>query len=413
MAQSPDVRLVRESKFRPLLDQHLPAAAEAAKLGGGSGSGIEEVSGTVTLDASGPAIREFWSTGATTFKANGVDTLISSATGTVWRRTGSGSWGYQTVPETWTTPAPSGGTTPTEPTLTQVTPAAPTFDDTADTYTIPSTTGVDYLVGGVVQTAGVKTYSDTDTDVIVTAQAKSGYTLTGTTSWVLAFTKKSVAPAPSYQSTALALAPKVFLTGADAQNLGTGGIVPEWQYGAPKGTGSALGGFPVSMRTSNASQPTVFDRGKVGMGSATSWSWSCIVRLNEYSSAGGQYLTGFQTGSGSPAGVLVGPTGGTPTPVITWVHGKGARTISTANPITAPQTFVYGAECDGTTLTAYINGSAVGTGPAVSQPLDGNFTTLMSSSPLTCSVDWAGLAMFNKAIGAEAHLQLAKDVGVA
>lgn len=32
MAQSPDVRLVRESKFRPLLDQHLPAAAEAARI---------------------------------------------------------------------------------------------------------------------------------------------------------------------------------------------------------------------------------------------------------------------------------------------------------------------------------------------------------------------------------------------
>ena len=110
MAQSPDVRLVRESKFRPLLDQHLPAAAEAAKIGG-SGSGIEEVSGTVVLGADGPSVREFWSTGATTFKANGADTLISSATGTVWRRTGSGSWGYQTVPETWTTPAATPDTT--------------------------------------------------------------------------------------------------------------------------------------------------------------------------------------------------------------------------------------------------------------------------------------------------------------
>ena len=79
--------------------------------GGGSGSGIEQVSGTVTLDASGAPIREFFTTGATTFKANGADTLISSFTAVVWRRNSQGSWGYQVVQDSWTTPTPTPDTT--------------------------------------------------------------------------------------------------------------------------------------------------------------------------------------------------------------------------------------------------------------------------------------------------------------
>ena len=105
-----DVNAQIDARTKATMRADLPALAKELKIGG-SGSGIEEVSGTVTLDATGPAIREFWSTGATTFKANGADTLISSATGTVWRRTGSGSWGYQVVPEEWTTPTTTPDTT--------------------------------------------------------------------------------------------------------------------------------------------------------------------------------------------------------------------------------------------------------------------------------------------------------------
>ena len=38
-----------------------------------------------------------------------------------------------------------------------VTPAAPTWNDTADTYTIPTSAGVDYIVGGAVKAAGTYT----------------------------------------------------------------------------------------------------------------------------------------------------------------------------------------------------------------------------------------------------------------
>lgn len=71
-----------------------------------SGGGVESVSGTVTLDATGEPIREFYTTGATTFRANGVDTPLGAYTAVVWRRTAQGSWGYQVVQDGWTTPTP-------------------------------------------------------------------------------------------------------------------------------------------------------------------------------------------------------------------------------------------------------------------------------------------------------------------
>jgi hypothetical protein len=72
---------------------------------------------------------------------------------------------------------------------TEVTPGAVTFDDLCgtenDTYTIPTTTGVDYQVSGVTKAAD--TY-DGSGSVTVTAVAQDGFTLTGTTEWSHTFT---------------------------------------------------------------------------------------------------------------------------------------------------------------------------------------------------------------------------------
>lgn len=104
MAENPEDLIVTDAELR----RQLPALAKELKIGG---SGVEPVSGTVTLDASGAPIREFFTTGATTFKANGADTLISSFTALVWRRSSTGSWGYQIVQDAWVTPAPTPDTT--------------------------------------------------------------------------------------------------------------------------------------------------------------------------------------------------------------------------------------------------------------------------------------------------------------
>lgn len=75
------------------------------------------------------------------------------------------------------------------PAPTPVTPTAPTADDEADTYTIPATEGVQYLVDDAVVEAGTVSVGDVDATVVVTAEALEGYVLEGTASWTLTFTK--------------------------------------------------------------------------------------------------------------------------------------------------------------------------------------------------------------------------------
>lgn len=83
-----------------------------------------------------------------------------------------------------------------EPEPEEVTATAPTFDDVADTYKIPQKAGVQYLVDGVPTAAKTVTVGDVDATVVVTAEAKEGYVLEGTTSWTGTFTKAPVEPEP-------------------------------------------------------------------------------------------------------------------------------------------------------------------------------------------------------------------------
>lgn len=106
------------------------------------------------------------------------------------------------------TPTPTPEPTPTPkpvepkeetPVIVDVTPTAPTYKDECeakkDTYTIPAKTGVTYVVNGKVTKAG--TYPRTDAKVEITAKAKDGYKLTGTTSWAFTFTDEPCAAAPA------------------------------------------------------------------------------------------------------------------------------------------------------------------------------------------------------------------------
>lgn len=74
-----------------------------------------------------------------------------------------------------------------------VTPAAPTTNVLEGKYTIPSTAGVNYYVGGVHKVSG--TYSSGYRNIVVTAKARSSkYSLSGTTSWSLKLAKIFVSP---------------------------------------------------------------------------------------------------------------------------------------------------------------------------------------------------------------------------
>lgn len=163
---APSVLSQIDARTKATMRADLPALAEELKIGGGSG--VEQVSGTVTLDASGAPIREFFTTGATTFKANGADTLISSFTAVVWRRNAQGSWGYQVVQDGWVTPAATPDTT------------APVAGTLAVTTT---DTKADLSVSGASDDRGYVQYSfSKDNGATWTAyQDEATYTFTGLT----------------------------------------------------------------------------------------------------------------------------------------------------------------------------------------------------------------------------------------
>ena len=195
MAENPEDLIVTDAELR----RQLPVLAEELKIGG-SGSGIEEVSGTVTLDATGPAIREVYATAAATVQGEPLE----AGSAALFRRF-SGAWQVRVMnPDgsvkdaVWrapaTTPTPPVTPPPTgSPTAVALTPEDVVFKDTEgsanDTFTLAARTGVAWSVslnGGAASTmpAGTHTVSPAGATVKITATpASSAYVLTGQTVW--------------------------------------------------------------------------------------------------------------------------------------------------------------------------------------------------------------------------------------
>lgn len=87
----------------------------------------------------------------------------------------------------------------TSSTNIRVVPASPTFSDTSLKYTIPSTTGVKYLVNGVETAAGTYTATSTNAVINVVAEALPGYEISETvrSSWSFTFTFATVLVTPA------------------------------------------------------------------------------------------------------------------------------------------------------------------------------------------------------------------------
>ena len=81
-------------------------AWEKVQSGSGAGAGVEEVSGVVTLGASGPAYRQFYTLAQTNFTIEGTDAavMVPPSQAIAWRRDVHGQWGYQKAADAWTAP---------------------------------------------------------------------------------------------------------------------------------------------------------------------------------------------------------------------------------------------------------------------------------------------------------------------
>jgi hypothetical protein len=111
--------------------------------------------------------------------------------------------------------------------VTPVTPAAVTFKDICatanDTYTIPTTVGVEYWVNGAVKPAG--TYSATGTVNITAMAASAAYSLEGTTSWSHTFTNESCGQVLGETTTVFTPTVQAGKGGEVLANTGSGTIV--------------------------------------------------------------------------------------------------------------------------------------------------------------------------------------------
>ena len=108
----------------------------------------------------------------------------------------------------------------------EVSAPAPVFNDDANTYTIPTATGVRYLVDGAV-VVGTVEVGDVDVSVTVTAEALDGYVLTGASEWTHEFTATPASPA---------LAPE-----------DVGSLLASWDMDEASATGGTITGVPDSV----------------------------------------------------------------------------------------------------------------------------------------------------------------------
>ncbi|MCG2623362.1 hypothetical protein LVY72_15810 [Arthrobacter sp. I2-34] len=141
------------------------------------------------------------------------------------------------------------------PAIAMVTAAAPGFNKSAGTVTVPDVPGVRYSVNGVDKGAG--SHSGHRTKVTVTATAHAGYALSGPASWTFDFTPAAVKTTPAAPS---------FSRSADRYTIPAKAGVQYYANGKPVKAGSYSG---------NRAKVTVTAKAAAGyvLSGTTAWSF--------------------------------------------------------------------------------------------------------------------------------------------
>lgn len=269
---------------------------------------------------------------------------------------------------------------------TSVTAAVPTFNDGTDTYTIPTTTGVDYKVGGVTKAAGSYAVTAPAT-VTVDAVAQSGYVLTGTTQWVGTFTVSTDTTAPTAP---MNLAGTAGTTTMDLSWTASTDAVGVTGYRVSKDNGAT---WITSTVTGTSYQVT-------GLTAGTSYTFAVAARDAAGNWSTNATLTKSTTSATAPSGAY-GPAVLADAPYF-YLPLDDAAGSSTARQIGSqttttwtPTSVTFGATGigDGTTAATFNGTSSVLTGP--SSGLDGTAGTIeaiITPTSVSGSRDIAGVA---------------------
>ena len=348
-----DVNAQIDARTKATMRADLPALAEELKLVGGGG--VEQVSGTVSLDASGPPIREFFTTGATTFKANGADTLISSFTAVVWRRNAQGSWGYQVVQDGWVTPAATPDTTaPVAGTL-----AVTVTDVKADLSVSGASDDRGYVQYSFSKDNGATwtAYQDSATYTFTGLAASTSYQFrhrvkdaAGNTTTGTAVSKSTAATPPPPPHPYIQAAQGMGLqhiyaldgTSASTTNRGTATTPTPRMAGPVYGTG--IGGFAQSMTAGSLFLDNMLPAGAPAYTVAV--VWKAPADISTYKETFGDWSGKNRVRAASVASWWVeGPTSGGP--------------VGTAKAV-ASTVYHVALTWDGSTASLYVDGTLVG-----------------------------------------------------
>ena len=247
-------------------------------LAWGGQSGILEVSGSVTLPPDGPRVVQMYATGTATINGEvfAVDTAL------VARRTAAGVWQVAVVDSgDWRAFSVAPTVTATAPTFTDVSGTG------SDTYTIPAKANVVYKAAGATKAAG--TYPGSGT-VTVTAEAASGYALTGASSWSHTFSTGIIDTTPPAAGTLAASATTA--TGFTATVSGASDAV-------------ALHATPYAFSTNNGSTWTAWQASAVYVASGLTASTGYQARHKVRDAAGNE-----ATGTAIPVTTAAMPLSG-------------------------------------------------------------------------------------------------------
>lgn len=223
------------------------------------------------------------------------------------------------TPTVTQTAIPTTTTTPTAPATTEPAPGtvsvvgtAPTF--WAGAYSIPTTTGVTYKVNGEVKAAG---YYVDGSQLTITAEALSGYYLTGTSSWsrnAAPVTTATPTPTPTATSSAT---PTPTATPAPTTAPSTSGNVSStWKIASSWATGYTANLSITALADAKTWKVSWQDPYATSI--ANSWGMKCAVASPTITCVGTDWTTSLKKGQVVSAGVQVSSTKTPVNPVLSY-----------------------------------------------------------------------------------------------
>ena len=384
----------------------------------GSGSGVREVSGTVTLTTTDGPLVQVYATSSATVNSESLSTGDYAAfrlIGSMWEVRVLDKDAAWRVVGTDPTPVDPGDPVPAEP--VPVTASVPVADDAANTWTWTPTEGVRYLIDGVERTGGTYSVGDVTKISTVTAEALPGYYLMSKIEVSHQFTGS----VSVYQQAVMADDPLYLWMLDDAPgtsapaNLGSGTTAL-----TVAGTSGYTFGVPGIGAGATALQHDGVGDHKLALpidyfGGKAAWTVECLVSVSTTKEAGDPASANLVHQAGT-TGATVYYSGGTSQRRFVATHRANTPSFVRASVMTSQGSYSTGIYhvamvYDGTSLSIFVDGAQVATTSSYDTTTPGGGTSLVNVA--FGRGTFAGVAIYETALSQARILAHAQAAGLA